>query len=177
MSYYKGHRRGTGEQRVIHWSGIAGFLTAEEEGSKGALKRTSEKFLGTGSNRKILHKWLKEKPHFWRTQKQLEKDGRIKRYKTCLFNNNKKSIKRLLHLPQPQGYSYLITQNLPRLFRWYSTWSVIPLLCTCLHQTDTHLEDLFGILPKSEASCIFHRASVIKFVGACSRTSTLRNRT
>lgn len=57
----KGHRRGKGEQRVIHWSGIAGFLTAEEEG---ALRRTSEKFLGTSSARKILHKSLKEKPQF-----------------------------------------------------------------------------------------------------------------
>lgn len=85
--YHKGHMRGRGKQRMIHQSGIAArFPMAEEEGSNGAIRRTSEKSLSISSNRKILHKWLKEKSQFWRTKEQLEKDSLIKRYKICIFN-------------------------------------------------------------------------------------------
>lgn len=175
--YHKGHMRGRGKQRVIHQSGIAArFPMAEEEGSNGAIRRTSEKSLSISSNRKILHKWLKEKSQFWRAKEQLEKDSLIKRYKICIFNK-KKSITGLLQLPQPQGYSYLSIQNLARLFHWYTTWSVIQLPCTSLHQTATQSEDIFGTLPKSEPSCIFHMANIIKFTCTRSRTSTLSNRT
>lgn len=173
----KGHRRRRGKPRAIHQSCIAaGFPTAEEEGSNGAERRMSEKSHSVSNDRKILHQWLKGRPQLWRAQKQLEKDSLIKQVQN-MHIQQKKSITGFLQLSQPQGYSYLSTRNLPRLFHWYSTWSVIQLPCTSLHQTATHSEDIFGILPKSETSCIFHMANIIKFTCTCSRTSTLSNRT
>lgn len=105
-----------------------------------------------------------------------EKGAPIRKYKICIINNNKINNK-ISPVTTASRLSLLKYTNLPRLFHWYSTWSVIQLLHTSLHQTATHSEDIFGIPPKTEPSWIFHMANIIKFMCTRSRTSALSNRT